>query len=420
MAKENDNMTLTARITFVADKMVKNMKKCLEKKDFRDYVTHPAIEVETGLMIATNGHILAVRKLQDYRCELGEGVLVVNGTRMLPVEVLGMKGTVTVEIMGDGQGNETVRVSDEKGTAEMEQTSRYPNWRSAMPWNAGWAIDVDAKAWGKTLGDMLKAMDKDDDGSQYSVRLYGERGDKTLRMSHYNWNGDETVKQDLGVGQMPYKMFATFAGKRLQTILAFEPTAMRFVENIRPVMFYSADTLMLLMPLLVNDDNGMGCEVESGYCDRFDLEKWLKGEPATAKTAKPKATKAVRAAEIPQHTERAQEPTFAERLREALLKHYKADEGKRENSKATTTVVYKFSQLHQLNDEFDRVFGIGFKPFYNGLVSVASKHLCIDILKFDDWLHKKHGNYEDSGKSMNNCIREHYGDEGVKLINRVS
>lgn len=140
---------------------------------------------------------------------------------------------------------------------------------------------------------------------------------------------------------------------------------------------------------------------------------------AATKKAKPKAKAAKEAAEH-QPSSISHQPSFAEQLREALLKHYKADEGKREKTKTTTTLVYKFSQLHQLNDEFDRVFGIGFKPFYNGLVSVTSKHLCIDILKFDEWLHKKHGNYEDAGQSMDNCIREHYGDEGVKLINRVS
>lgn len=324
MATENESMKLRARITFVTDKMVKNLKKCLEKKSIYGYATHPAIEVETGLMIATDGHILAATKLKGYRCELGEGVFVVNGTRMLPVEVLAMKGTVTVEIMGDEQGNEVVCVSDSQGTsAELEQTTRYPNWRSAMPWSSGYPIDVDAKVWAASLNAMIKAMDKDDDGPQYSVKLYGERGDRALRMSHYSWNGDETVKQDLDVVQMPYKMFATFAGKKLQAILAFEPTAMRFVENVRPVMFYSADTLMLLMPLRVNDDDGMGCKVESKDCDRFDLEQWLKGEPATVKTAKAKATKAARAAVVQQQTEPT-EPTFAERLREALLKHYKA------------------------------------------------------------------------------------------------
>lgn len=82
-------------------------------------------------------------------------------------------------------------------------------------------------------------------------------------------------------------------------------------------------------------------------------------------------------------------------------------------------MAYKFSETGKLGDEFQRVFGIGFKPFYDGLMSVASKQLCIDILKFDEWLHKKHGDYEDDGKSMDDCIREHYGDEGVKLINEV-
>jgi len=82
-------------------------------------------------------------------------------------------------------------------------------------------------------------------------------------------------------------------------------------------------------------------------------------------------------------------------------------------------MAYKFSELNKLGDEFQRVFGIGFKPFYDGLMSVVSKQLCIDLLKFDEWLHEKHGNYEDAGQSMDDCIREHYGDEGVRLINEV-
>lgn len=83
-------------------------------------------------------------------------------------------------------------------------------------------------------------------------------------------------------------------------------------------------------------------------------------------------------------------------------------------------MAYKFSELNKLGDKFMTVFGIGFKPFYDGLMSVASKQLCIDILKFDEWLHKKHGNYEDAGQSMDDCIREHYGDEGARLINEVT
>lgn len=83
-------------------------------------------------------------------------------------------------------------------------------------------------------------------------------------------------------------------------------------------------------------------------------------------------------------------------------------------------MAYKFSEIGKLGDKFQRVFGIGFKPFYDGLMSVVSKQLCIDIMKFDEWLHKKHGDYEDAGQSMDDCIREHYGEEGVKLINEVT
>lgn len=82
-------------------------------------------------------------------------------------------------------------------------------------------------------------------------------------------------------------------------------------------------------------------------------------------------------------------------------------------------MAYTFPQTHQLNDEFYKVFGIGFKPFYDGLISIASKKLCIDILKFDDWLHEKYGDYENEGKSMDDIVREKYGEKGVKLIEEL-
>lgn len=81
-------------------------------------------------------------------------------------------------------------------------------------------------------------------------------------------------------------------------------------------------------------------------------------------------------------------------------------------------MAYKFSETNKVNDKFAKVFGIGFKPFYDGLVSVATKQLWIDIVKFDEWLQKKHGDYD--GKSMNDVIREHYGDEGVRLVNALT
>ncbi len=83
-------------------------------------------------------------------------------------------------------------------------------------------------------------------------------------------------------------------------------------------------------------------------------------------------------------------------------------------------MAYKFTETNKVNDEFTKVFGIGFKPFYDGMVSVATKQLWIDIVKFDEWLQKKHGNYEDEGKSMMDVVREHYGDKGVELVDALT
>mgnify|MGYP006872997651 CR=1 FL=1 len=80
-------------------------------------------------------------------------------------------------------------------------------------------------------------------------------------------------------------------------------------------------------------------------------------------------------------------------------------------------MAYKFSETHLLNDKFQSIFGVGLMSFYDGLMSVVSRHLCIDILKFDDWLYEKYGEYEDNGQSMEDVVREHYGDKGVDLIN---
>ena len=79
-------------------------------------------------------------------------------------------------------------------------------------------------------------------------------------------------------------------------------------------------------------------------------------------------------------------------------------------------MMYSFSEVQKLNDKFYSIFGVGFQKFYDGLMSVLFKRLCIDILKFDDWLHEKYGDYEENGQSMKEIIYEKYGEKGVKLI----
>lgn len=316
MAKKESKVL--ARVTFVADKMVRNLKKCLNGHDQRAIVKMPGIEVESGLLLATDGHILAVHKAKDYRCELGEGVFVVNGCYLLPVEVLKMKGRVTVEITSDG--NDTVvRASDENGVCgEVKQECRYPNWRAVMPWSSGSSIDVNAKAWDAVLKEMLAKMDKYI--STYPVRVYAEKKSKTVALTYYNVYTNETWEKDVEVGSMPYKVSVQFNCKKLRDVLAFEPTGMRFYDNSKAVMFHGDDTLVLLMPLWLSDVDAPVCKIGKSDVDVFSFEKWLDAPKAAAqKEAGPKAQPA-KAAMISQQTEQATaEPTMADKLRAVLL-----------------------------------------------------------------------------------------------------
>lgn len=319
MAKKETKSKVLARVTFVADKMVRNLKKCLNGHDKRAFVKMPAIEVETGLLLATDGHILAAHKAKDYRCELGEGVFVVNGCYLLPVEVLKMKGTVTVEITSDGFDS-VVSARDENGLCgEVKQECRYPNWRAVMPWSSGSSIDVKAKDWDAVLKEMLTKMGKDN--STYPMRLYGEKKSQTIALNYYDDVTDETWKKDVEVGEMPYKVSVSFNCKRLRDVLAFGPTGMRFYDNSKAVMFHGDDTLVLLMPLWLSNGDAPACRISKSDVDVFSFEEWLGApkEVAAQKVAKPKVL-AAKAATRSQQTEQATaEPSMADKLRAVLL-----------------------------------------------------------------------------------------------------
>ncbi len=56
-------------------------------------------------------------------------------------------------------------------------------------------------------------------------------------------------------------------------------------------------------------------------------------------------------------------------------------------------------------------FGINqAKQYMDTLAIMSGRGAGIDILKLDDWLHEKHGNYEDTwGMSMSEFIETEYG-----------
>ncbi len=58
--------------------------------------------------------------------------------------------------------------------------------------------------------------------------------------------------------------------------------------------------------------------------------------------------------------------------------------------------------------------------FMSRMHIIIYKQAKIDLLEFDDWLHKHHGPYEDDqGLSMCQLIGKEYGGEAVGFINSV-
>ena len=75
-----------------------------------------------------------------------------------------------------------------------------------------------------------------------------------------------------------------------------------------------------------------------------------------------------------------------------------------------------FHEAGKVDQRFQEYFGVSFRPFYDGMMSVIFKHLMVDVIKLDDWLHTKWGDYEAEGMSMRGCIRKHYGEDAEKFI----
>jgi len=80
---------------------------------------------------------------------------------------------------------------------------------------------------------------------------------------------------------------------------------------------------------------------------------------------------------------------------------------------------YNIGEWAKAKTDFERVFHVNIAPFYDGLTTVLFQKICINILIFDDYLHKLYGFYEDKGLSMKEMIFKKYGNEGIELMDKL-
>lgn len=340
MPKGGEQGTVILRLAYDTDKEVQRIKNCLGKDDIRPFSNQPAIEAATGVMIGTNGHILAAHKLANYEQDAESGLPAYYCGRMaVPKEVCQMKGRVTIEAV---ESKWEERVEKKDGSTELKevegiivtatdaqgrqgvvkQSWRYPNWRGVIPAKIGPAIAIDTKA----LADGVKRIMPQLNGATQMLIVESGKDDRSLKLSgeDYDFSKEGRMTVEL-VGKMPCPMKVALKASAVVTAAGFAVRTMHFTGASHALMFLGDTTLTIQMPILYDDCHNAPHPTD-GQLQKFDIGEWVDAEVKTterkataAKKAKPKA----RASEIPQHTERA-ELTFAERLRETLLKHYKA------------------------------------------------------------------------------------------------
>jgi len=71
------------------------------------------------------------------------------------------------------------------------------------------------------------------------------------------------------------------------------------------------------------------------------------------------------------------------------------------------------------SERFRKVFGVRMEEYCDVMLTVAKKEFNLDMFKFDDYLHKKFGEYEMKGLSMSTLIEKEYGTEAVKLMKTI-
>jgi hypothetical protein len=64
--------------------------------------------------------------------------------------------------------------------------------------------------------------------------------------------------------------------------------------------------------------------------------------------------------------------------------------------------------LLEAHSKFREFFHEPLNPYIDGMLTAISKRVVIDIDKFDEFLHRKFGQYEDQGLSMKDILIQKY------------
>lgn len=335
--KTEDEKKVLATIRFYADTVLPLLKACCSTDPLKYVLMQPAIDIRRGILVASDGIILAAHRLSGYHADIIDEEEIVKAQHIgshfnlcvcIPMEALKMRGKVTVTVTQAHWSDEKsssyglhIVATDTKGnTAEALQDYRFPRWDSVWPDKIGVRQELGEAAMA-AFTKIWQGTKKKEANDYYKCTILDiPRGGDTMKLSRNTYDKEAGEVTRTEVAPLPRKgvgIKVAMSSHKLRALATFAPKWMDYLSPTRAVAFGNDDTAtrILVMPLLVF------CEEGNGYCNiKYGTEEYkalpdsnimqwinltLKTPAAKTATIKPQA--------------KAQ-PTLEERLRAALLR----------------------------------------------------------------------------------------------------
>lgn len=298
---------LLARFSFDADKMIPKMKACCSKDKLLLAFQQPAIDIKRGVMVATDGRILAIHKLSGFRVETLADDAVMEAIKnksdnlcfFVPRDIAGMKGRICVDVvtaaweseqgyMIDGLCIEAV--DSDSRRAEIKQSTHYPNYKGVVWCKQGATVPVDKRLLA-SVKQVSAGLAKEVWDEDKVIVMDAPRGSDTMLLTRKS-NDEGTRAQSSS--PLPGKSGGLLLGVKsdcLLAALAFEPTSMCCFGPGNQMAFISDSTRVIVMPKLIEWYTPLGdrsCrdgdyfDVTVGSTSYYklpanDFEEWLSG-----------------------------------------------------------------------------------------------------------------------------------------------
>ena len=75
--------------------------------------------------------------------------------------------------------------------------------------------------------------------------------------------------------------------------------------------------------------------------------------------------------------------------------------------------------LPEAHKQFRKIFKASLNPYLDGFLTFLRGKPILEIGKFDDMLHERHGDYEKEGLSMPELLEKEYGSGTALFIHRL-